>query len=73
MQNLAPKGIKVLALQPAAIATRMTLDTPTADFDPEKEIQPDDIARIAVLPFELSKYANVSELIVSNMVNPMKE
>lgn len=72
MQNLTSKGIKVINIQPACVATPMTLDVPGMEFDPEKEIQPEDIARLCLLPFQLSKWANVQDLTATNMIPPMK-
>lgn len=69
VQNLAPKGIKVISINPAAVATPMTLNNPVMEgLNPAKENQPEDIAWLALIPFKLSRWANVRDLTTTNMI-----
>lgn len=70
--NLAPKGIKVTCINPAAVATPMTFDRPDMEVEASKENQPEDIAELALIPFRLSRWANVRDLTTTNMIDISK-
>ncbi|KAK9807960.1 hypothetical protein WJX73_007987 [Symbiochloris irregularis] len=72
---LSPKGIKVIAINPAAVATPMTMTRPdmAGKVDPTKENQAADIAQLALLPFKVSRWCGIRELTTTNMVPIMKD
>jgi len=62
MQEVRKKGIRVTTVNPSTIATDMTLDANFTDGNPERVLQPEDLAFLVVNNLKLPNRAFVKEV-----------
>ncbi|KAK9806568.1 hypothetical protein WJX73_002633 [Symbiochloris irregularis] len=66
-EALKEHGIRVVTIHPGAVRTEMTMNRPDMDPIPKMEIQPEDIAEAALLPFRCSQNALPVEIMMQTV------